>query len=50
MYIQRGIEETLRRAARQAKIVLLTGPRQIGKTTTMREVFKDHTCIYHAGR
>lgn len=39
MNVQRNIEEALRRAATQSRVVLLTGPRQVGKTTTMRRVF-----------
>ena len=37
-YIKRGIEPTLRRACREFPVVVLTGPRQSGKTTVLRRV------------
>ncbi len=40
--IQRHLERKLRTAAEQYPVVLLTGPRQSGKTTLVRAVFPDH--------
>lgn len=37
--VERALAEHLRRAARQFRVVTLTGPRQSGKTTLCREVF-----------
>ena len=38
-YIRRSIEPVLKRAAREFPVVVLTGPRQSGKTTTLRTLF-----------
>ena len=38
-YIPRALEPVLRKAARQFPAVVLTGPRQSGKTTTLKQVF-----------
>jgi predicted AAA+ superfamily ATPase len=38
-YLPRSLEPTLRRAAREFPVVVLTGPRQSGKTTLLRHVF-----------
>ena len=40
--IARHQEPTLRKAARQYPVVSLTGPRQSGKTTRVREAFPRH--------
>lgn len=45
IYITRSIERTLIKAASQFPAVMLTGPRQSGKTTTLRRVFAD-LCNY----
>jgi len=38
-YIPRSLERTLRRAAREFPVVVLTGPRQSGKTTLLKHAF-----------
>ena len=43
--IRRHLEQKLRSAAEQYPVVLLTGPRQSGKTTLVRAVFPDHRYI-----
>src|SRR4029077_11704412 len=40
--IRRSLQPTLERLARQYPVVTLTGPRQSGKTTLVRETFPDH--------
>lgn len=37
MYIAREIEGTIDRMLKQGKVVLVTGARQVGKTTVLRE-------------
>lgn len=38
-YIHRTVEKTLKKAAREFPAVVLTGPRQSGKTTVLKKVF-----------
>ena len=45
MYVYRHIENALKKAEKQTKVVLLTGARQVGKSTTIRKVFEDYTYI-----
>ena len=40
-YIQRSLEPVLQRAAREFPAVVLTGPRQSGKTTLLKHLFSD---------
>ena len=44
-YIERSLEPVLRRAAREFPAVVMTGPRQSGKTTLLKHVF-GKTCRY----
>jgi len=43
--IKRTLAETLRKAAKQFPVVTLTGPRQSGKTTLVRDVFKEYQYV-----
>lgn len=40
MYIQRTLENTIKRASRLFPVVLITGPRQVGKTTVFKNCEK----------
>ncbi|MBI5685087.1 MAG: ATP-binding protein [Verrucomicrobia bacterium] len=42
MWIQRDLESRLRQSARTRPVVVLTGARQTGKTSTLRRLFPDH--------
>ena len=45
-YIERALESNLRRAAKTYKAVLLTGARQVGKSTLLKRLFRDECrCI-----
>ena len=41
MYIRRHIEDTIRRVSGMYPAVIVTGPRQVGKTTVLNQVCKD---------
>lgn len=41
MYYQRHIEKKIIEAKDMFKVLLITGPRQVGKTTTLKYLFKD---------
>ncbi|MCQ1531587.1 ATP-binding protein [Lutispora saccharofermentans] len=40
-YIERSMENTLRKAAKMFSVILITGARQVGKTTLLRHMAKD---------
>jgi len=40
-YIKRDMEEKFLRVSKQFKVVLMTGPRQVGKTTMIKHLMKD---------
>jgi predicted AAA+ superfamily ATPase len=45
MWISRDIEPRLQRSARTRPVVVLTGARQAGKTSTLRRLFPDHKFV-----
>ncbi len=45
MYLYRHMEMALRKAVKQSKVVLLTGARQVGKSTSIREIFPEFEYI-----
>jgi hypothetical protein len=45
MWIARYVESRLRRSARTRPVVVLTGARQTGKTSTLRRLFPDHAFV-----
>ena len=42
MWIKRDIEDRVRKSARTRPVVVLTGARQTGKTSTLRRLFPNH--------
>ena len=47
-YIQRALEYRLSQAAYSYKTVLLTGPRQVGKSTLLKKMFPAYKYISNA--
>ena len=45
MYIRRELESRIKNGAKQVPIVAIIGPRQSGKSTLAKEVFKNHTYL-----
>jgi hypothetical protein len=45
MWIERAIESRLRKAARTRPVVVLSGARQTGKTSTLRRLFPGHAFV-----
>ena len=45
MYLHRAIEQTIMKAEKQTKVVMVTGARQVGKSTTIRELYPGYTYI-----
>ena len=45
MWIPRDIEARLRRAVRTRPVIVLTGARQTGKTSTLRRLFPSHDFV-----
>lgn len=41
MHIKRSISDVLKRRAKNSKCLLLTGPRQVGKSTLLKEIYKN---------
>ena len=46
MYITRNIEQTINRISNQFKVLLLTGARQVGKTTLLKHLAQDSRRAY----
>ena len=45
MYIKRAMEETIKKAEKSFKAILVTGPRQVGKSTVLCHLFNDRKYI-----
>lgn len=45
MYIKRSIEERVKRVSKMFHVVLITGPRQVGKSTLLKTMFKDYDYV-----
>lgn len=41
MYIRRHMEDKIIKSLEMFKVILITGPRQVGKTTTLKQLFKN---------
>lgn len=44
-YVKRKLEKPLKRVIKQFPVVLITGPRQAGKSTLLQKEFKDYTYV-----
>ena len=42
MYIKRDIEKIIKNGAKQVPIIAIIGPRQSGKSTLAKDIFKNH--------
>lgn len=45
MYYERTLTETVRKASRSFKVVLLTGPRQVGKSTLLTRILEPERTV-----
>lgn len=45
MYIKRELEGVIKKGAKQVPIIAIIGPRQSGKSTLAKEIFKNHTYL-----
>lgn len=45
MFIKRQLESVIKKRAKQIPIIALIGPRQSGKSTLAKELFKNHTYL-----
>ena len=45
MYLKRHIENIIKKAEKQSKVVLLTGARQVGKTTSIKKLYKNYEYV-----
>ena len=44
-YKKRHVQEVLLQLAQDAKVIMITGARQVGKSTLLREMFPDITAV-----
>ena len=44
-YIERSISEVLKKRVSQSKCTLITGARQVGKSTLIRHIFPDYNAV-----
>lgn len=47
-YIKRHIEHNVRTNLFKGKIIIIYGPRQVGKTTMVKNILKDHDGVYYS--
>jgi hypothetical protein len=45
MFIKREMTTLIKKGAKQVPIIAIIGPRQSGKSTLAKEIFKDHTYL-----
>lgn len=45
MYIKRHAEETIVEMSKMFKVLLITGSRQVGKTTMLKNIFKNYKYV-----
>lgn len=46
VYIRRHAEENVRQLVDTFKVILITGPRQVGKSTMLKEMYSEDVLVY----